>query len=101
MKDYISEEVAFVIREQSYPGVINGMAADAAGETYDIAVADRFDIARAIRQALTANDDSYTDRANAARTVVRSTYGEKRIASLVRERIQELRHAAKCPNSSI
>jgi glycosyltransferase involved in cell wall biosynthesis len=101
MKDYVSEQVAFVIREQSYPGVINGMAADAAGETYDIAVADRFDIARAIRQALTANDDSYSDRANAARTVVRSTYGEERIASLVRERIQELRHAAKSPNSYI
>jgi glycosyltransferase involved in cell wall biosynthesis len=95
MQDYISNQVGFVIQERTYPGIVSGMVADAAGKPYDLAVADRFDIARAIRQALMTPGAGYADRAAAARALVKSKYGEKRIISLLRERVNQLQYVSK------
>jgi glycosyltransferase involved in cell wall biosynthesis len=94
MQDYISDQVGFVIRERPFPGIVSGMVADAAGKPYDVAVADRFDIAQAIQHALMASSTGYADRAEAAQALVKSMYGEERIVDLLRERIGELQHIA-------
>lgn len=52
MADYISPDSAVVIGERSFPGVLSGLAGDAAGTIYPISASGRFDIARAIRAAM-------------------------------------------------
>src|SRR5262249_7263288 len=69
MRDYISERVGFVIKERSFAGVVSGMVAEAAGKSYELAVADRFDIAQTIRRALTTPSTDYPNRSEAAQAL--------------------------------
>lgn len=98
MCDYIDQHNAIHIFEHSYPGVISGMTSDISGVSAIISVADRFDIAQAIRRAQEMTPDARATMAERARTLAVERYNETVIMRIVEKRlaaIQERRSAQR------
>jgi glycosyltransferase involved in cell wall biosynthesis len=87
MLDYIDENDAIVIDERRFPAPIAGMAADVVGVIYDLAMASRFDIARAIRNAMAMDATSLERLADAARSAIRSRYSAASVVPLIEQRL--------------
>ena len=85
LADYIDESVAVVVGEKTYPSPVQGMAGDVAGRVYPLSFASRFDIARAIRDALSLPPDERERKADAARRRVVERFSEGRVVELMRQ----------------
>ena len=91
MCDYIDEKNAIVIAERGFPGPVPGMTSDAAGISAVISVADRFDIARAVRMAQQMAPDAYAAMASRGRPLVMERYSEAAVMGLAEARLGALR----------
>jgi glycosyltransferase involved in cell wall biosynthesis len=87
MADYLDEANAIVISERRYVSPIAGMAGDVARVSYSIDFATRFDVAKALRAAMSQRDDQHAAMSEAARQTVLSRYGGKEILRLVQARL--------------
>jgi glycosyltransferase involved in cell wall biosynthesis len=90
MEDYIDEDNAVVIAERRFLGAIPQMASESAGVSPLTSIADRFDIARAIRAALAMTPKDYNARVSRGRAMVGERYGEATAMRLVAERLHEI-----------
>ena len=83
MADYIDDSVAVVIGERTFPSPVRGMAGDIAGRVYPLSYASRFDIAKAIQEAVSLAADEREKKAEAARRRVAERYSEERVVELM------------------
>lgn len=86
MEDYLDSEVAIEISSRPFPPIYEGMAGDIAREPYEVAVADRFDVARAVRRAQTQPPSERRAMAERARLRAAERFGEADSMKRIRAR---------------
>jgi glycosyltransferase involved in cell wall biosynthesis len=87
MLDYIDENNAIIIDERRFPAPVVGLTADVSGTIYDISIASRFDIARAIRKAGALDSATLKALSGAARSAILSRYSEASLVPLMEKRM--------------
>ncbi len=87
MTDYLTPENAVEISTARYGGFFPGMAGDVARRPYEIDVATRGDVARAIATARSLGSAEVSQLGSAARRTVAELYSFEAIGRRVRERL--------------
>jgi glycosyltransferase involved in cell wall biosynthesis len=90
MCDYIDDANAILIRERTFPGLISGLTSDISGLSAAISVADRFDIAAAVRAARLLSSEKVAAMTARGRALVLERYSETPVMGLVEERLRAL-----------
>jgi len=92
MSDYIDHENAIVISEQRFPAPVPHMAADVAGQIYDIAFASRFDIARAADRASRLDATQRAEISSRAAKTIRDKFSHASLNPIILHRLLPVVH---------
>lgn len=98
MRDYLDADSGIIIDEAAYLGLIPHMAGDVAGAPYEVSVATRFDIARAIHRALDCTSSEQGLLAERGRKYVVENYSEESVIRTANARLAALRYASGYEN---
>jgi glycosyltransferase involved in cell wall biosynthesis len=88
MADYIGPDNATVITSKRYPGLVTGLAADAANKTYSVNHADRYQVAQAVRSAIELSPAQYAAKQQLARETVRRGFAPEVIFERLLRRLR-------------
>ena len=97
MADYITADIAVVIDEGRYSGLISGLAGDVTGKRMSIDYADRYQVAAAVAQALELDAQTYAEKSAAARSAVTEGYGPKVVYERIVKALASVRPALALP----
>ena len=88
MLDYLTEDCAVIIEDRRYLGLIADTAADVAGKRFEIASADRFQVARAVRRALELTQDEIGLKTQACRDALLRLFSFEAVCAKITVRLQ-------------
>ncbi len=94
MSDYIDDEVAVVVPERRFEGLLTQMAADGARRRYGSSLSDRFQIGHAIRRALAMPQAAREAMGAAAKARITLLFSPDEVFTRIRARLDAIGRGA-------